>query len=81
MIYGDLKNKLLKLVQAYETEKKWNTEFEMVLRRAHNTLHENKKISHWLKELEGEHASNSHKLLTMQTDLKKSDVFKDTIKK
>jgi len=40
MIFGDLKNKLLKLAQAYNTEKMRNKEFESTLERSHNALKE-----------------------------------------
>ncbi len=36
MVYGDLKNKLLKLAQAYNTEKMRNKEFESTMDRANN---------------------------------------------
>lgn len=45
MVYGDLKNKLLKLAQAYNTEKMRNKEFESTMDRANNQLKELSKTS------------------------------------
>jgi len=66
MVYGDLKNKLLKLAQAYNTEKMWNKEFEGTLEWSHNAIKELGKTGARLHELEEIHWLNSEKLLSMQ---------------
>jgi hypothetical protein len=65
MHFGDLKNKLLKLAQAYNTEKMRNKEFENTLRSAHLRMNEVPKMSGRLAELEEQHRTNAEKLLAM----------------
>ena len=52
MHYGDLKNKLLKLSQAYNTEKKKNKFDENVTSKAHHALGDLPKLSEKLCEVE-----------------------------
>jgi hypothetical protein len=55
MHHADLKNKLLKLAQAYNTEKMRNKDFEYVLRKANVHLSERKKMQAKLELLERNH--------------------------
>jgi len=80
MHYADVKNKLLKLAQAYNTEKMRNKDFELVLRKAVVHLSEMKKLEAKLDFLEKNHTDMAERLLQRQTELKKSEVYKETIK-
>ena len=81
MHYADVKNKLLKLAQAYNTEKMRNTDYETVLRKAHVHLSEIKKMENKLKLLERSHGEVAERLLLRQEQLKKASMYNDTIKK
>lgn len=81
MHYADVKNKLLKLAQAYNTEKMRNKDYENVLRKAHVHLSEMKKMEAQLELLERSHGEQAERLLQRQTELKKASVYNDTIKK
>lgn len=81
MHYADVKNKLLKLSQAYNTEKMRNKEFENVVRKAHVHLAERKKMEAKLELFERSHQDMAERLLQRQTELKKASVYNDTIKK
>ena len=63
MHFGDLKNKLLKLSQAYNTEKKKNKFDDSVLTKAHHALGDMPKLRSRLAEVEQEHQMNAQKLL------------------
>lgn len=81
MHYADVKNKLLKLSQAYNTEQMRNKDFEIVLRKAHVHLSERKKMEEKLKLFERTHNDKAERLLQQQAELKKASVYNDTIKK
>ena len=80
MHHADVKNKLLKLAQAFNTEKMRNKDFEFVLRKAHVHLTERKKMQAKLELLERNHSDSAERLLQRQDELKKSSVYNDTIK-
>lgn len=81
LTFGELKNKLLKLAQAYNTEKMRNREFETTLEWSHLALRDLPKTNRRVIELEEIHRTNAEKLLQMQTDLKKASLYSETIKK
>ena len=58
-----------------------NKEFESNLERANNALKDLSKASNRACELEEIHRLNAEKLLQYQQDLKKSQLYNDTIKK
>ncbi|CAI2385109.1 unnamed protein product [Moneuplotes crassus] len=74
MHYADVKNKLLKLAQAYNTEKMRNNDYETKLRKAH-------KMEEKLLLYEKDHSDKAERLLQQQSELKKASVYNDTIKK
>ena len=61
---------VLKLAQAYNTEKMRNKDYEGVLRKAHVHLSEIKKHEAKLDFLEKNHADMAERLLQRQTELK-----------
>ena len=76
-----LRIKLVKIAQAYRDERNRNEEFEKALKAAHRDLLSAKKTQREYDNLQKDHEGKSKKLLKMQQELRKIQLFRDTIKK
>ena len=72
---------MLKLAQAYNTEKLRNTEYEKALKNAHIDLANMKVVEDELKATERTHKEKAENLLKMQEQVKKNDSYRETVKK
>ena len=72
---------MLKLAQAYNTEKLRNTEYEKALKNAHIDLANMKVVEGELKATELTHKEKAENLLKMQEQVKKNDSYRETVKK
>jgi chromosome segregation ATPase len=77
----ELRTKLVKVSQAYKEERNRNEEFEKAIKAAHRDMVEVRKTQKKYEDLERIHAEKSKKLLSMQQELRKINVYRDTIKK
>lgn len=77
----ELRIKLVKIAQAYRDERSRNEEFEKALKAAHRDLLQVKKTQREFEDLQTNHAKKGKKLLEMQQELRKIQLYRDTIKK
>ena len=77
----ELRTKLVKVSQAYKEERNRNEEFERAIKAAHRDMVEVRKTQKKFEELEKIHTEKSRRLLAMQQDLRKINLYADTIKK
>jgi len=77
----ELKTKIIKLAQAYRTERIRNEDFEKTLKSANQDIAQAKKIQAELENLQSSHQDKAKKLLDMQKEVKRVNLYKDTIRK
>lgn len=77
----ELRTKILKLAQAYRAERLRNEEFDKALKGAHAEISMAKKMETELENLQNVHQDKARKLLEMQREIQKINLYKDTIKK
>lgn len=77
----EVKNKLLKLAQAYKTERLRNLEFEGAIKRSYKDLDTIGLLEAELETLSLDHAEKSQKLLLLQKETAKESIFQETVKK
>lgn len=77
----ELRVKLVKISQTYKEERHRNEEFEKAIKAAHRDMVEVRKTQKKFEELEKVHSEENKKLLTMQNELRKVNLYRDTIKK
>jgi hypothetical protein len=77
----ELRVKLVKISQAYKEERNRNEEFEKAIKAAHRDMVEVRKTQKKFEELEKVHGEDNKKLLVMQNELRKVNLYRDTIKK
>lgn len=77
----ELRVKLVKISQAYKEERHRNEEFERAIKAAHRDMVEVRKTQKKFEELEKIHTEESRKLLNMQQEIRKVNLYRDTIKK
>ena len=77
----ELRSKILKLAQAYRAERLRNEEFDKALKAAHTEISVAKKMEAELENLQNVHQDKAKKLLEMQREIQKINLYKDTIKK
>lgn len=77
----ELRHKLVKVCQAYQDERIRNEEFEKALKAAHRDLTQVREYQREFDLLQKEHMEKSKKLLAMQQELQKCQLYRDTIKK
>jgi len=76
----ELRVKLVKIAQAYRAERERNEEFEKALKAAHRDLMQVKKTQIAFEALQKEHLEKNKKLLKMQQELRKIQLYRETIK-
>ncbi len=78
---GQLRDKILKLAQAYRTERIRNEEFERALKSANQDLCNAKQMQSELENLQHAHNEKSRRLLELKKEIAKINLYKDTIRK
>jgi chromosome segregation ATPase len=81
MSLPELKSKIIKLAQAYRSERMRNEEFNKALRQAQNEIANARKISQELEEMQKLHEEDTQKFLDMQKETQKVSLYRETIKK
>ena len=77
----ELRVKLLKLAQAYKTERQKNEEFEKALKKVHMEITLSDKMKEELEQVQSIHEQRAKKLLEMQQETHKIDMYKEIVKK
>ncbi len=77
----EVRSKLLKLAEAYRAQRIRNDDFDKALKSAHAEISLAKKLEAELEVLQSTHQEKAHKLLKMQQEVQKIDMYKDTTKK
>ncbi|KRX05194.1 C2 domain [Pseudocohnilembus persalinus] len=77
----ELRNKILKLAQAYRDERVRNEEFDKALKNAQREIAQSRQLQHELDLTQRRHAENAKKLLIYQQEIQKIAVYKETIRK
>eukprot|EP01022_Parablepharisma_sp_SALTPOND_P013408 TRINITY_DN1793_c0_g1_i1.p2 TRINITY_DN1793_c0_g1~~TRINITY_DN1793_c0_g1_i1.p2 ORF type:complete len:578 (+),score=96.29 TRINITY_DN1793_c0_g1_i1:1186-2919(+) len=77
----ELRVKIIKLAQAYRAERLRNEEFDKALKGAHAEISAAKKMEAELDNVQNAHQDKARKLLEMQREIQKINLYKDTIKK
>jgi chromosome segregation ATPase len=77
----ELRVKIVKLAQAYRAERLRNDEFDKALKGAHSEISAAKKMETELEGLQNAHQEKARRLLEMQREVQKINLYKDTIKK
>ena len=77
----ELRVRLVKISQSYKEERNRNEEFEKAIKAAHRDMVEVRKTQKRFEELEKTHSEKGKKLLDMQQELRKVNLYRDTIKK
>lgn len=75
MSASETKNKILKLAQAYKTERLRNQEFEQAIKNAYKDLDTITDLEKELEIIQQEHAAKSQKLLELQKETQKEAMF------
>ena len=78
---GQLRDKILKLAQAYRSERLRNEEFERALKSANKDLCNAKQMQTELENLQHDHAAKARRLLELKKEISKINLYKDTIRK
>lgn len=68
MSASEVKNKLLKLAQAYKTQRLKNQEFEEAIKRVYGDLDTIPDLQKELESHQGEHQAKSQKVLDLQKE-------------
>jgi hypothetical protein len=77
----DLKHKVIKLAQAYRSERIRNEYFEKALKSANVDLAQTKRVATELETLKGSYDKLRINFSQMNKELQKVGVYKDTIRK
>jgi hypothetical protein len=77
----ELRNKILKLAQAYRTERIRNEEFERALKSANQDLANAKQLQTELENISHAHTKKTKKLMELNKEIAKINLYKDTIRK
>ena len=77
----ELRHKILKLAHGYRTERLRNEEFEKALKAAQIDIQHSKKLKMEFETLQNAHQQKAKKLLDMQREVQKVNLYKDTIRK
>jgi len=77
----ELRNKVLKLAQAYRTERIRNEEFERALKSANQDLANAKQLQTELENISHAHTKKTKKLMELNKEIAKINLYKDTIRK
>mmetsp|Transcript_38726 Transcript_38726/g.44333 ORF Transcript_38726/g.44333 Transcript_38726/m.44333 type:complete len:329 (-) Transcript_38726:27-1013(-) len=77
----ELRNKILKLAQAYRTERIRNEEFERALKSANQDLANAKQLQTELENVSHAHTKKAKKLMELNKEIAKINLYKDTIRK
>ena len=77
----DLKHKVIKLAQAYRSERIRNEYFEKALKSANIDLAQTKRVATELENLRGSYDKLRTNFSNMNKELQKIGVYKDTIRK
>jgi hypothetical protein len=77
----DLRAKIVKLAQAYRDERVRNEEFEKSLKSAQKDIAESKHLQTEMEIMQKKHTDQSRRLLGIQQEASKINLFKETIKK
>jgi len=81
MSIEELRMKILKLAQAYREERLRNEKYDEALKGAHMELSAAKKMETELESMQNAHQDKAKKLLNVQHEMQKINLYKDTIKK
>lgn len=81
MSMEELRMKVLKLAQAYREERLRNEKYDKALKGAHMELSAAKKMETELESVQNAHQDKARKLLNVQHEMQKINLYKDTIKK
>jgi hypothetical protein len=81
MSLPELKSKIIKLAQAYRSERMRNEEFDKALRQAQSEITNARKIGQELEEMQKLHEEDTQKFLDMQKETQKVSLYRETIKK
>lgn len=77
----ELRAKIVKLAQAYRDERVRNEQFERSLKGAQKEIAQSRQLQTELEVLRKKHTDGSRRLIDMQQEISKIQVYKDTIKK
>lgn len=77
----ELRNKILKLAQAYRTERIRNEEFERALKSANQDLANAKQMQTELENVSHANTEKTRKLMELKKEIAKINLYKDTIRK
>ena len=77
----ELRNKILKLAQAYRSERIRNEEFERALKSANQDLANAKQLQTELENISHAHTKKARKLMELNKEISKINLYKDTIRK
>ena len=77
----ELRNKILKLAQAYRSERIRNEEFERALKSANQDLANAKQLQTELENVSHAHTKKAKKLMELNKEIAKINLYKDTIRK
>lgn len=81
MSLPELKSKIIKLAQAYRSERIRNEEFEKALKQAHLEISNSRKLALELEQLQKIHEEDSKKFLDLQKETQKIGLYRETVKK
>lgn len=81
MSQEELKGKVIKLAQAYRSERIRNEYFEKALKSANIDLAQSKKVQAELEVLTSKHTKLRNAFQTVGKEMQKTTLYKDTIKK
>ena len=81
MTNEELKGKIIKLAQAYRAERLRNEEFERALKSANIDLAQAKQMQTELENMQHAYNDSAKKLNELGKELKKTNLYKDTIRK
>eukprot|EP00828_Plagiopyla_frontata_P005853 TRINITY_DN12445_c0_g1_i3.p1 TRINITY_DN12445_c0_g1~~TRINITY_DN12445_c0_g1_i3.p1 ORF type:complete len:377 (-),score=91.06 TRINITY_DN12445_c0_g1_i3:3-1133(-) len=77
----ELKAKIIKVAQTYREQRLQNEEFDKALKQAQRDIAEARKAQEELEVLEMKHQENNQKLLKLQSEVGKIELYKETISK
>jgi len=77
----ELRAKIVKLAQAYRDERVRNEEFEKSLKAAQKEIAQSRQLQAELENLQKKHTEGAKRLMGLQQEISKVQLYKDTIKK
>lgn len=77
----ELRQKIIKVAQAYRNERVRNEEFEKALKAAQKDIANSRQLQVELEQFQRVHQENAQKMLAMQQEIQKVSLYKETIKK